>query len=193
MWPLARADRSLRQQGPLPRNSVVTDDRGGDRLPPNGTGGVPGRRQTTGSPSSPETDQVTVTDEDRTRYGLLLDSAAERGLLGTYEYEVRLRDLASATSFEELNRIVSELPVFTAPTAAPSKQTRRSASTTARHSMAGGIGRKRPVSHWLMLAMLVLVAIAALVVLSVYIRQLARNHHAGLAPPAPARVVSARL
>jgi hypothetical protein len=59
--------------------------------------------------------------------------------------------------------------------------------------MAGGMGRKRPVGHWLMLAMLVLVVIAALVFLSAYSRQLARNHHAGVAPPAPARMVSARL
>jgi hypothetical protein len=135
---------------------------------------------------------VTVTDEDRTRYGLLLDSAAERGLLGTYEYEVRLRDLASATSFEELNRIVSELPVLTALTAAPSKQNRRSASI-APHSLAGRRGGKRPVSHWVMLAILVLVVIAALVFLSVYTRHLVRNHHAGVAPPAAVRVVSARL
>ena len=33
----------------------------------------------------------------------LLDRAAERGLLSPYDYEARLRDLAEATSIEEMN------------------------------------------------------------------------------------------
>jgi hypothetical protein len=53
-----------------------------------------------------------VTDEDRNRYGVLLDHAAERGLLSPGDYQARLADVASATSLDELKRIVTELPVF---------------------------------------------------------------------------------
>lgn len=53
-----------------------------------------------------------VTDEVRNRYGVLLDHAAERGLLPPAEYQVRLVELAEATSVEQLQRIVTELPVF---------------------------------------------------------------------------------
>jgi len=53
-----------------------------------------------------------VTDEDRNRYGVLLDRAAERGLLSPAEYQVRLVELAEATSVEQLHRIVTELPAF---------------------------------------------------------------------------------
>lgn len=53
-----------------------------------------------------------VTDEDRNRYGVLLDHAAERGLLSPGDYRLRLAQLAEATSMEELQRIVTELPAF---------------------------------------------------------------------------------
>lgn len=53
-----------------------------------------------------------VTDEDRNRYGVLLDHAAERGLLSPGDYQARLSEVASATSLDELKRIVTELPVF---------------------------------------------------------------------------------
>lgn len=53
-----------------------------------------------------------VTDEDRNRFGVLLDHAAERGLLSPAAYQVRLAELADATSVEELQRIVTELPAF---------------------------------------------------------------------------------
>jgi len=53
-----------------------------------------------------------VTDEDRNRYGILLDHAAERGLLSSADYRLRLTQLAEATSIEELQRIVTELPAF---------------------------------------------------------------------------------
>jgi hypothetical protein len=58
-----------------------------------------------------------VTDQDRNRYGLLLDKALERGLLTTSDYEVRLRDLAEATSTEEMLAIVTDLPAFARATA----------------------------------------------------------------------------
>ena len=65
-----------------------------------------------------------VSDEDRNRYGVLLDHAAERGLLSAGEYQARLAELAEATSIEQLQRIVTELPAFgghvtTAPAATP--------------------------------------------------------------------------
>ena len=41
-----------------------------------------------------------VSDEERNRYGVLLDHAAERGLLTAAEYQVRLAELADATSIE---------------------------------------------------------------------------------------------
>jgi len=68
-----------------------------------------------------------VTDDDRHRYGRLLDSAHERGLLGERDYELRLGELAAAASIGELNRIVTELPVFT-PTvrARPARRSPRS-------------------------------------------------------------------
>ena len=53
-----------------------------------------------------------MTDEDRNRFGILLDHASERGLLTPLEYEFRLSELAEATSMDELRRIVTELPAF---------------------------------------------------------------------------------
>lgn len=130
-------------------------------------------------------------DGDRNRYGLLLDRAAERGLLTPFEYEVRLRDLASATSFEEMNRIVTELPAFVAPADQAGPRRSRGASS------AGGLGAPpaRPTgtagrsSPWLLLAVLVAVAVVALVFLAVYAHHLGRSQ--GVAPPIPS--VPARL
>jgi len=53
-----------------------------------------------------------VTDEDRNRFGVLLDHAAERGLLTPAEYRLRLEELAGATSVDAMQRIVTELPAF---------------------------------------------------------------------------------
>src|SRR5271165_2674616 len=53
-----------------------------------------------------------VTDGDRNRYGVLLDHAAERGLLSPAEYQIRLAELAEASSVEQLHRIVTEIPAF---------------------------------------------------------------------------------
>jgi len=55
-----------------------------------------------------------VTDEDRNRYGVLLDHAAERGLVSPSVYQFRLAELAEATTVEQLQRIVTELPAFEA-------------------------------------------------------------------------------
>ena len=53
-----------------------------------------------------------VSDEERNRDRVLLDHAAERGLLTAAEYQVRLAELADATSIEQLQRIVTEFPAF---------------------------------------------------------------------------------
>ena len=71
-----------------------------------------------------------VTDEDRNRYGVLLDHAAERGLLSPADYRLRLAELAEATSMEELQRIVTELPAF------DGSSSRGSASVTSPGSLA---------------------------------------------------------
>ncbi len=84
----------------------------------------------------------TVTDEERTRYGLLLDRAAERGLLDSAEYEVRLRQLAEATTTEQMVAIVAELPAF-ATQAAPSAphQSRSAIQSASRARPKGATGR----------------------------------------------------
>ena len=79
-----------------------------------------------GPPPAPEastqTDPVEViTDEERTRYGLLLDSAAERGLLDPADYEIRLRELAEATTTAQMTDIVAELPAFAGGSAGPGR------------------------------------------------------------------------
>ncbi len=129
-----------------------------------------------------------MTDEDRTRYGVLLDRAAERGLLAPYDYEVRLRELAEAITFDEMRLIVTELPVFTAPLPTTgSKRSRRpgsQAGPTDRPTLAG-TGRRR-TGTWVVLAVLVLVLVVSTVFLSIYVEHLARAHHSGLrAPGAP--------
>jgi hypothetical protein len=126
-------------------------------------------------------DQAGVTDDDRHRYGLLLDRAAERGLLDTAEYQHRLGDLASATTIDQMNEIVTELPVFAPPTA----------TTTRRSSMSSPAAAGRGSKQWLLLAVVVAVLVVALVFLAVYSRHLV--HRPGptqSAPPVPARSVS---
>jgi hypothetical protein len=108
-------------------------------------------------PRPPETgdpppDGGVVTDEERNRYGILLDRAAERGLLSPHEYELRLGDLAVATTTEQMREIVTELPIFTAPNAArtsPGAAGRRPAGAAL-----PGPGHRRS-SPWLVLVILV--------------------------------------
>ena len=80
------------------------------------------------SPVPPAGSGPDVTDDDRNRYGRLLDRAAERGLLGPHDYEIRLRDLASASTIDQMNQIVTELPAFASvpPTASARMGTRAS-------------------------------------------------------------------
>jgi hypothetical protein len=52
----------------------------------------------------------TPTDEDRQRYGRLLDSAYARGLIDDGEYSLRLTELVEADSTERMNQIVELMP-----------------------------------------------------------------------------------
>ncbi len=45
-----------------------------------------------------------IDDDERDRYGLLLDRAAERGLLTPREYRFRLGELAAATTVDRCAR-----------------------------------------------------------------------------------------
>jgi Domain of unknown function (DUF1707) len=133
-----------------------------------------------------------VTDDDRHRYGRLLDRAAERGLLDSHDYEVRLRDLASASTVDEMNRIVAELPAFTSVPAGTSR-------TRARGPVAGRPTHRpawarppRRSSPWLLLVIVVVVVAASLVFLSLYAGHLVHHRNSGLAPASvPAGSVSA--
>ena len=74
----------------------------------------------TTSPGRPEARD----DEDRNRFGTLLDHADERGLLSVSEYEIRLGELAAATSIDEMREIVTELPAFTPMPSMPARSKR---------------------------------------------------------------------
>jgi hypothetical protein len=143
-----------------------------------------------------------VTDDDRTRYGVLLDRAAERGLLSTDEYEVRLRELAGATSLERMREIVTELPIFastgTAMTAKKSSKTRRSATPPGDVSFSmpkttRAIGRRgNRSSPWILLGVLLVVFVAALVFFSLYSEHLLHHHGTGM-PAGSVRVLLSGL
>jgi Domain of unknown function (DUF1707) len=136
---------------------------------------------TGGSPYT-AADSGTVTDEDRTRYGVLLDRAAERGLLAPYDYEMRLRDVASATTIEQMNRIVTELPVFTGPAGATPRNRRRPVDpliSSNRPSFSAAAGPRR-ARLWLMVTIVMVVAVASLLFLSIYTRHLVHNRNSGL-------------
>ncbi|MGH9079232.1 MAG: DUF1707 domain-containing protein [Acidimicrobiales bacterium] len=133
-----------------------------------------------------------VTDEDRNRYGLLLDRAAERGLIGPYDYEVRLADLAAASTIEQMNRIVTELPAF-APAAATPSVPRASATAGLGRPGSGPTGAsRRRSSPWMLLVIVVAVVAASLMLLTIYAEHTVRSRNSGLAPSVPAvRTVSA--
>jgi len=123
-------------------------------------------------------DQGGVTDDDRQRYGLLLDRAAERGLLDTAEYQHRLGDLASATTIDQMNEIVTELPVFSMPAATATRRPpRRSASLSSPAVKASSSNR------WLVLAIMVVVVVAAIAFLAVYSHHLVDRQSPGQSAP----------
>ena len=134
-----------------------------------------------------------VSDDDRNRYGVLLDHAAERGLLSPSEYQARLAELADATSEDELRRIVTELPAFgpsggataatsrTSPVGSPSAGVSDPAAVDSAlwAQLTPATTRRRAGNPWAALAVLVVVLLVALVVLAVVASHLAHTHHTG--------------
>jgi hypothetical protein len=131
-----------------------------------------------------------VTDEDRNRFGVLLDHAAERGLLSPAEYQVRLAELAEATSIDQLQRIVTELPVFGAaassspagPASVPGARAAGPVPTGPELDAALWAGRTPPAARrgrsnpWIILIVMVAVLLVALVVLALVASHVAHTH-----------------
>jgi hypothetical protein len=142
-------------------------------------------------PLEPEPTEV-VTDEERTRYGLLLDRAAERGLLDPAEYQIRLRELAEATSTARMLEIVTELPAFTLP---PATAARTPRSLRTRPAAPGVGGQRRRSTVWVVLVVVVVIAVVSLVVLALSVERLSRTHGSGqsMAPVAAQRFSAPRL
>jgi len=148
--------------------------------PRTGRPGDDGPTGVAGRPGGP--DGRPVTDDDRNRYGLLLDRAAEGGLLASHEYEVRLRELASASTVDEMHRIVTELPAFTGPL--PTAGRWRAAAAAGPAGLTGP--RKRRTNTRLMMVVLVLVLVVSMVVVYISAQHLTRIHNGGLwMPPEP--------
>ncbi len=142
-----------------------------------------------------------VTDEDRNRYGRLLDHAAERGLLSPTEYRLRLTGVAEATSIGELQRIVTELPVFDAMSAPSTRSAAPTGGGTGAVPVPGldaalwasltpsapRAGRRSP---WLVLVVVVAMLILALVALALVAAHYAHVHpgQAGVAVRAVSRL-----
>jgi Domain of unknown function (DUF1707) len=183
----------------MTHNSPVNDDQGDGFQPQSSVGPSP-VPEFIGPASTPITGADTVasvTDEDRQQYGRLLDSALERGLLGQYDYEIRLSELATAPTLDELKRIVTELPVF-----APSDPMARSRTKTSPRGpgrtfvlsppgVGAGAVAKRRSNPWTTLIIMVAVIIVAFVFLVVYAGHLVHGHNgASGAPAAVARMVT---
>lgn len=122
-----------------------------------------------------------VTDEDRNRFGVLLDHAAERGLLSATDYQIRLAELADATSVEELQRLVTDYPAFggavvapqvaTAPREVPGRPVDRVEVPRATSELDAALwasltptsSRRSRGTPWVILAVMVVVLLAALI------------------------------
>ena len=123
-----------------------------------------------------------VTDDDRNRFGILLDHAAERGLLDPHEYEARLRELAGASSVEQMRQIVTELPMLTSPPVPAIRFGGRVREPLLpRGGGSAGTGDSRRSSPWLVLIVLVVVVVAALAFFVVYGDHIVRSRTSGLA------------
>jgi hypothetical protein len=131
-----------------------------------------------------------VSDEERTSYGLLLDRAAERGLLDPSEYEVRLRRLAEATTTAQMVAIVSELPAFIPPPTPADHRSRSDIQSASR--TAAGDGQRRRLIIWVLMGVLVVLALVSLIILALSVGRLSRSRSSmPPPPPAAARPVSA--
>jgi hypothetical protein len=138
-------------------------------------------------------DAAPVTDDDRQTYGRLLDRAFERGLLGAFDYELRLRELSEATTVDQMRAIVTELPAFSMPAA--DKGPRRSSLLSSSSSLSGarsgtGPARTGLSGPWAKLAILVVVVVVAFLVLALYAQHLVHQRNGGSGAPPPAAVVA---
>jgi hypothetical protein len=126
-----------------------------------------------------------VTDEERTRYGLLLDSAAERGLLDPTDYEIRLRELAGATTTAQMVEIVAELPAFAPvpPTSTPTRSRRAIQSDNRAGAAGAAAGQRRRLVMWMLMGLLVVVAVASLIILALSAERLSRSRNSSPPPP----------
>jgi Domain of unknown function (DUF1707) len=141
---------------------------------------------------SAEGEPAVVSDEDRQRYGILLDRAAERGLLGTPDYEVRLGELAAASSIDQMRQIITDLPVFNAPPVASSSRRRRSSPVgtgmLGPSTMADPV--KKRASSWVLLVVVVCALAVSLVLLALYAKHLTYRQNGGV-PAQTTRPVNA--
>ncbi len=152
--------------------------------------GFVGQANGSADPAPSREEPVGVSDEDRNRYGLLLDHAAERGLLSTDEYEVRLGELASATSIDEMRQIVTELPVFTVAAATPTKGARRPGPVAGPNPVMA-LGDRRRRSPWMVLGLVLVVVVGLMVLFTIYAEHVTRSHNPGSLAPAVIRSLSA--
>jgi hypothetical protein len=141
----------------------------------------------------PPVAEAPVSDEDRNRFGVLLDHAAERGLLSPGDYQIRLAELAEASTREEMQRIVTELPAFDETAAAVRASRARNPLPTATSAAPAGLdgdailwanrtpatARRRSGNPWVFLAVLVIVLVVALVALALVAAHVSHAHHAG--------------
>ena len=138
-----------------------------------------------GSTAGPEA----ISDDERVRYLTLLDKALERQLLDPYDYQLRIQELSAATSRDEMQRIVTELPAFIHPNARAGLPVggrgagARSGSFTGASSGmgrsgpgVGGLGaaggkpaRSRRSRPWALLVAVVMVILVAFAVLAVFV------------------------
>ena len=76
--------------------------------------------------SGPDSSGPGPSHQDRDRYLRLLDSALSRGLLGDADYMLRADALLRATSVEQMNTIVQQLPLLASPPKSPPATSRGS-------------------------------------------------------------------
>ena len=138
---------------------------------------------TTRSAGAPVPAEGPVTDDDRQRFGVLLDRAFDRGLLDAVEYQRRLGALAEAATVEELRDLVTELPVLHGgPDRSATARPRPDGFATLGRPRYGTTATARR-SPWPVLVVVLVVLAVLVVVLAVAGAHLARSHRGSAPPP----------